>query len=91
MSAFTTQISKVIKEALHTYFINLNGENPASSFYQDMIFAVEKSIIEETLLKVELNQKKAAEILGMSRNTLSKKINLYKINLQKMKNNSYRK
>lgn len=83
MSSFENEISKVIKHALNLYFKNLEGENPATTFYQDIIHSVERPLIEETLQKVDFNQKKTAEILGISRNTLSKKISTLKISIQK--------
>jgi Fis family transcriptional regulator len=83
MTSFGSDISKVIKQALNTYFINLDGETPATNFYQDIIQSVERPLIEEILQKVDFNQKKAAEILGISRNTLSKKINVLDISIRK--------
>lgn len=83
MPSLSSEISKIVKESLHTYFSHLNGENPAVNFYQDILQSVEKPVIEETLAKVDFNQKKAAEILGMSRNTLSKKIQMLNITFQK--------
>lgn len=83
MSSYGNEISKIIKKAINTYFTNLEGENPAATFYEDIIQSVEKPLIEEVLQKVDFNQKKAAEVLGMSRNTLSKKINVLEISLKK--------
>jgi Fis family transcriptional regulator len=83
MSSYGNEISKIIKKAVNTYFVNLGGENPAATFYQDIIQSVERPLIEEVLQKVDFNQKKAAEVLGMSRNTLSKKISVLEISIKK--------
>lgn len=83
MATLEEDFSVLIKKSLKKYFENLKGENPASSFYEDLIQLVERPLIEESLIKVDYNQKKAACLLGINRNTLSKKIKILKIDLKK--------
>ena len=44
------------------------------------IVEVEKPLLEIVMRHVKSNQCKAAEILGINRNTLRKKLKLYKLN-----------
>jgi DNA-binding protein Fis len=83
VSTLEEDFSNLIKKSLKKYFDDLKGENPATSYYVDIIHLVEKPLIEETLLKVDFNQKKAACLLGINRNTLSKKIKELKISIQR--------
>ncbi|CAO5680268.1 MAG: DNA-binding protein Fis [Holosporales bacterium] len=73
----------LIKKSLKSYFDQLDGENPASHFYEDVLNLVEKPLIAETLKVVDYNQKKAALFLGINRNTLSKKIKQFNIEIKK--------
>ena len=67
------------------YFINnmskLLKENN-NNIHSRVISEVEKSIIKNTLLITKGNQVKAAEMLGLNRNTLRKKIGDLNINIQ---------
>jgi Fis family transcriptional regulator len=55
------------------YFRHLDGEKP-SAIYDMVIGYVEKPLLEFILDRTQGNQTKAAEILGLNRNTLRKKI-----------------
>lgn len=50
-----------------------------SNLYETVISEVEKALLSITLKKTEGNQIKASKILGINRNTLSKKIKQYKL------------
>ena len=63
-----------VEKQLKLYFENLKGELPASGFFNRIIKEVERPLIKLTLDSTEGNQIKAADILGINRNTLRKKI-----------------
>ena len=66
-------ISACINGALSTYFANLDGETPAA-IYDMVIKSVERPMLEVILQQAGGNQTLAAEMLGINRNTLRKKI-----------------
>ena len=68
-----------VKESLRMYFADLKGEIPDSGLHRCIIAEVEKPLIEVTLELTNNNQAKTSEILGISRNTLRKKIKELKI------------
>ncbi len=63
---------------MQQYFQDMQGEAP-NNLYQLFMSQVEKPFIEVVLKNCNNNQSKAAEILGINRNTLRKKIQIYKI------------
>ena len=67
-----------VKNAVDRYFDQINGHKIAG-LHAMVISEVEKPLIESTLEHTGYNQSKAAEILGMSRSTLRKKIDHYGI------------
>ncbi len=67
-------LSKLITTCLQEYFKSLKGQTPASNLYENIIQTVERPLISEILKLTDNNQRKAAEILGMNRNTLRKKM-----------------
>jgi Fis family transcriptional regulator len=72
------EIARCVRRTLDGYFRDLDGEKPAA-VYNMVISSVERPLIEVVLLRVGGNQTQAAEILGMNRNTLRKKIKTYGI------------
>ncbi|CAO4844103.1 MAG: hypothetical protein CNLJKLNK_00301 [Holosporales bacterium] len=79
MSGMLIEIKKAIRKNLNSHIHNLEGEKPAKCFFEDINEAFEKILIEEMLILVDNNQKKAAEYLGIHRNTLAKKIRQFEI------------
>ncbi|MFM2397539.1 MAG: hypothetical protein RLZZ144_789 [Pseudomonadota bacterium] len=73
------EIARHVRQALQEYFKNLDGEEPPVSVYDMVIHCVEKPLIETVLQHAEGNQSRAAELLGINRNTLRKKIQQYSI------------
>ena len=69
-------LSVCITHAIENYFDDLNGEMP-SNFHHFFINEVEKPFLEVVMRRVNGNQTKAAEILGINRNTLRKKLKTY--------------
>ena len=59
---------------LSTYFTAHANELPAAGLYQRVIKEVERPLITLTLQATHGNQIRAAEVLGLNRNTLRKKI-----------------
>lgn len=67
------EISNCVRLSLEAYFKDLDGE-PPHAIYSLVLNCVEKPLLEYVLNKSGGNQSKAAEILGLNRNTLRKKL-----------------
>jgi len=63
-----------VEERLETYFSAHDGRLPAAGLYDRVIREVERPLIILTLQATRGNQVKAADVLGLNRNTLRKKI-----------------
>lgn len=66
-----------IEEALDEYFAHLDGERPCGQLYYVVLAEVEQALLSRMLRETGANQRRAAELLGLSRNTLRKKIQAY--------------
>lgn len=66
-------IQDVVKKSLEKYFRDL-GEQQPSNVYEMVVFTVEKPILEAVMGRAEGNQSHAADMLGINRNTLRKKL-----------------
>ncbi|MCG6872875.1 MAG: DNA-binding transcriptional regulator Fis [Gammaproteobacteria bacterium] len=64
--------------SLRRYFKDLNGHRP-SGLYQLVMRETERPLLEMVMVYTRGNQSQAAEILGINRNTLRKKLKLYGI------------
>ena len=73
------KLSTAIEESLKDYFTHLDGQ-PPHAIYDMVLSCVEKPMLEFILNKVGGNQSKAAEMLGLNRNTLRKKMAEYHLN-----------
>jgi Fis family transcriptional regulator, factor for inversion stimulation protein len=71
-------LSALTDEALNSYLNSLNGYKPAE-LYQLVISQVEKPLFRTIMEYTEGNQSEAAEILGINRGTLRKKLKAYKL------------
>jgi Fis family transcriptional regulator len=60
-----------IKQAITQYFINLDGAD-ASNIYDLVMSQVERPLLLTVMQHAKNNQSKAAQWLGLSRNTLRK-------------------
>lgn len=69
-----TGIGGMVENYIKKYFKDLEGNLPSHGLYHILLKEIEKPIISVTLDSVKGNQKKAAEILGINRNTLKRKI-----------------
>lgn len=71
-------LSDHVRQSVEDYFAHLNGHD-SSGLYQLVLTEVEKPLLETALKHSDFNQSKAAKILGLSRSTLRKKLELYGI------------
>jgi len=67
------QIEDVVRSSLEGYFRDLRGTEPAG-LYDMMVRTLEKPMLEVVMARAEHNQSRAAEWLGLNRNTLRKKL-----------------
>ena len=67
-----------VRASLELYFKDLDGYRP-DNLHKLVMSEVERPLLESTLRFVSGNQSRAAELLGISRGTLAKKLKLYKI------------
>ena len=74
------ELSRCVRRAVEGYFRDLDGEKP-SAIYELVMDSVEKPMLEAVLRHAEGNQTAAADMLGLNRNTLRKKIKAHRIKL----------
>ncbi|MBX3653149.1 MAG: Fis family transcriptional regulator [Ramlibacter sp.] len=72
------QIEECVRISLEGYFKDLRGTEP-DGLYDMMVKVVEKPLLEVVMHKADNNQSKAAEWLGLNRNTLRKKLVEHKL------------
>ena len=81
-SANETLIHRTLKEsteaALKDYFKTLNGNVP-NNLYKLVINEVELPLIEAVMSFTNKNQSQTAEILGINRSTLRKKLKIFEL------------
>ncbi|WP_350283387.1 helix-turn-helix domain-containing protein [Nitrosomonas sp.] len=68
-----SEIALCIRKAVEAYFQDLDGEKPCP-IYEMVIRSVEKPLIEVAMQYAQGNQSKAAELLGINRNTLRNRL-----------------
>ena len=83
----SVSLEKLVKSKLEVLFqqqkdtqVEING------LYNIVMEQVEKPLIELTLMNCRGNQVRAAQLLGINRNTLKKKIDTYKIRARTKRN-----
>lgn len=67
-----------IKFAISQYFVNLEDADP-SNIYELVIAQVERPLLSTVMQHAKQNQSKAAQWLGISRNTLRKLLAKYNL------------
>ncbi|MFM9890385.1 MAG: sigma 54-interacting transcriptional regulator [Rickettsiales bacterium] len=72
--AMPASIDAFLEKQLRLYFAAHEGSLPAPGLYDRLLAQLEKPLIAQTLRATGGNQIKAAEILGLNRNTLRKKM-----------------
>jgi Fis family transcriptional regulator, factor for inversion stimulation protein len=66
-------IEDCVRLSLEGYFKDLRGTEPAG-LYDMMVQALEKPMLEVVMQEADHNQSRAAQWLGLNRNTLRKKL-----------------
>ena len=72
------KIDECIRDSLNAYFQDMNGVEP-HGMYDMLLNAVEKPLLEVVMQQADQNQSRAAEWLGLNRNTLRKKLIEHKL------------
>lgn len=75
-SARAIPLRALCAEALESYFAALNGHKPGQ-LYELVLREVEEPLFKAVLDYAEGNQSRAADILGINRGTLRKKLKTY--------------
>ena len=71
-------LEECVRHSLESYFQDLDGTAP-DGMYDMMVRVVEKPLLEVVMRHAEQNQSRAAEWLGLNRNTLRKKLVEHKL------------
>lgn len=71
-------LQAAIKHAISQYFVYLDGSD-ANNIYDLVLSRVERPLLETVMQHADQNQSKAAKWLGLSRNTLRKLLEKYKL------------
>ncbi len=72
----SSDISECVRRSLDRYFRDLDGERP-NDVYDMVLTQVERPMLEVVMRQVNGNQTLAAELLGINRNTLRRKLTEY--------------
>ena len=71
-------LEESVRLSLEQYFSDLGDTNP-SDLYDMVILCVERPLLEVAMERAQQNQSKAAQMLGVTRNTLRKKLLFHKL------------
>ena len=72
------KIDESIRDSLNDYFRDMAGEDP-NGMYDMLLNVVEKPLLEVVMQHADQNHSRAAEWLGLNRNTLRKKLLEHKL------------
>ena len=72
------QIEECVRTSLEGYLRDLRGTEP-DGMYNMLVNVVEKPLLEVVMHQADNNQSKAAQWLGLNRNTLRKKLLEHKL------------
>jgi Fis family transcriptional regulator len=71
-----SDLSECVRQTLQRYFEDLEGQKP-SAIYDMVLKHVERPMLQVVLAQANGNQTLAAEMLGINRNTLRRKLTDY--------------
>ena len=71
-------IEECIRDSLESYFKDLRGVEP-TAMYEMILTVVEKPLLDIVMKHAEGNQSRAADWLGINRNTLRRKLVEHKL------------
>jgi len=74
----SNEVTDCIRRTLNRYFRDLDGEVP-TGIYDMVLKNVERSMLEVVMHHADGNQTVAAEMLGINRNTLRRKLTEYEL------------
>lgn len=69
-------LRQAVKDTLKNYFTNIGNEQPVD-FYSILLEEIERPLLEVLINHTHYNQVRMAQILGISRGTLRKKLKQY--------------
>ena len=72
------KIDECIRDSFNDYFRDMAGEEP-HGMYDMLLNVVEKPLLDVVMQRADQNQSRAAEWLGLNRNTLRKKLLEHKL------------
>lgn len=72
-------LRELVRKALENYFAHIDKNMPPREVYPLVLEEVEVPLLEATLAYTQGNQCQAADILGISRSTLRKKLRSYNV------------
>jgi Fis family transcriptional regulator len=73
-------VAACVKQTMERYFSDLNGEK-VTGVYDMVLHEMEKPLLEIVMRHTKGNQVRAADILGINRNTLRKKLKQHKVHV----------
>jgi Fis family transcriptional regulator len=73
-----SELSACVRKMMKQYFKDLDGEE-ATNIYDMVVANVERPLLEVVMHQVRGNQTRAADLLGLNRNTLRKKLSQHGI------------
>jgi Fis family transcriptional regulator len=72
-AARENELASTVRKVMRQYFKDLDGEK-CTGIYEMVVCAVERPMLEVVMFQAQGNQTRAAELLGLNRNTLRKKL-----------------
>ena len=73
-----SQLSQAVKHSIRRYLYELDGTQP-NNMYDLVLRQIEQPLFEAILEHTKGNQSRAAELLGLNRGTLRKKLRSYNL------------
>ncbi len=74
----TNKLHDCVRASIEDYFRDLKGTDPAG-LHDMLVKAVERPLLEVVMQRSQSNQSRAAQWLGLNRNTLRKKLLEHKL------------